>query len=290
VTGASGWIGKETSELLLRTLGGEFRNRVTLVTSDGRDVFLQSGAVSTISWNSFVACGKFDLILHFAFLNQDKIGTVGKNKFLEINRQITADVLHVSSRNPANDILCASSGAAISYSSNVNSDAPYEVYAGIKNEMESLFKRSGVFENLILMRIWSISGIYMDLDAPYALASFVSQGLRAETIEVKGPVDSLRTFINAQEMIWVYIMSLGWIDYQVLDSGGFTINMFDLAALVSTSLGGGKVISKLGPSSALANYTPDASVFNALAKEFSLELSGVSDQVTLISKFHSKSL
>ena len=152
---------------------------------------------------------------------------VGHSRFLEINRQITSDVLNVASRNPSGDLLCASSGAASIYPSNLNSNVPYEIYAGIKTEMESRFMTSGTFRNLILMRIWSVSGIYADLGAPYALSSFISQGLRGDSIQVTGPVDSERTYVNAQEMIWVYIMSLGNIDSNVLDSGGFTIGMFE---------------------------------------------------------------
>jgi hypothetical protein len=130
----------------------------------------------------------------------------------------------------------------------------------------------------------------MSLDAPYALSSFISQGLRGDTIRVTGHADSKRTYINAQEMLWVYIMSLGQIDVQVLDSGGFTINMLELANLVSTLMGNKKVLSIPDTSSVLTIYSPDVSAFNALASELSLELSNVSKQVALVTKFHTNFL
>ena len=290
ITGASGWIGKETSDLLYRTLGTEFNKRVTLVTSKGTEIILQSGTFPSVSWDEFIQTGDFDLILHFAFLNQDKVKVVGVSTFIEINRKITSDILKVSSRNLSGGMLAASSGAAKSYKSDLQSSSPYEVYAAIKNEMENRLISDGSFSHLGLMRIWSISGIYADLDAPYALSSFLSQGLRGNTIQVTGVLDALRTYVNAQEMIWVYIMSLGNVDYSVFDSGGFTIGLLDLANLVSSSLGNKSVLSKPGEPSALVNYTPDVSRFNSLANDFSLELSGLRQQVDLVVKFHANVL
>ena len=290
ITGASGWIGKEASDLLYRTLGAEFQNRVTLVTSKGGDIVLQSGAFPTISWDKFVETGDYDLILHFAFLNQDKVKKFGVSTFIEINRKITSDVLQVSSRNLSGGMLAASSGAAKSYKSDLRSNSPYEVYAGIKTEMETRLISNGGFSHLGLMRIWNISGIYANLDAPYALSSFLSQGLGGDTIHVTGALDALRTYVNAQEMIWVYIMSLGNLDYCVFDSGGFTIGLLDLANLVSSSLGNKSVLSKPGTTSALVNYTPDVSKFNSLANDLSLELSSLQQQVGLLVQFHTNAL
>ncbi len=286
ITGASGWIGKETTDLLFKTLGSDFKNRVTLVTSKGTDVLFPFGTFATISWDRFVKEGDFDLIIHFAFLNQDKVKVFGVSKFIEINRKLTSDVLKVASRNLSGNILAASSGAAKSYKSDLKSNSPYEVYAGIKTEMESQFISSGNFSHLGLMRIWNISGIYLNLDSPYALSSFISQGMCGDIIQVNGASDTLRTYVNAQEMIWVYLKSLGGLDYFVLDSGGFTISLLDLARLVSTSMGKKRVVCKPSISSSQVKYTPDVSGFNALASDFSLELSNLQQQVDLLIKFH----
>lgn len=286
ITGASGWIGKETSELLFTTLGSDFQNRVTLVTSKGDDISLRSGSFGSISWDNFVQNGDFDLILHFAFLNQDRVKELGAELFVEINRKITSGVLHVASRNLSGDILAASSGAASSYKSDLKSSSSYEVYSGIKNEMESRFLLSGNFRHLGLMRIWNISGIYAKLEAPYALSSFITQAMRSDTIRVNVAPETLRTYVNAQEMIWVYLMSLGTLDYVVLDSGGFTISLMDLANLVSSSMGNKRVVSNPVAPSSLINYTPDVSKFNSLASGFSLELSSMQEQIDLVIQFH----
>ncbi len=290
ITGASGWIGKEASDLLLRTLGSDFQNRVTLVTSKGQNIFLRSGSFATSSWNNFIQKGDFDLIIHFAFLNQERVNELGVDLFIEMNRKITSDVLSVASRNLSGDILAASSGAAKSYKSDLKSKSSYEVYAGIKNEMESRFISSSNFRHLGLMRIWNISGIYAKLEAPYALSSFISQALRGDTIQLNGAPDALRTYVNAQEMIWVYLMSLGTLDYFALDSGGFTIKLIDLARLVSSAMGNKQVVSKPVTPSSLVNYTPDVSKFNSLASDFSFALSNMQEQVDILAEFHGGAL
>jgi len=288
ITGASGWIGKETIDLLFRSLGSEFQNRVTLVSSDGKTLVLHSEQFKTVSWDNFIQSGNYDLLIHLAFLNQDKLEDLGTSLFQQINRKLTSDILAVAARNPSGSILAASSGAARGYVGNLNSKNPYEVYSGIKNEMESNILNSCSFVHIGLMRIWNISGVHANIQAPYALSSYISQALCGDTIEVRGAEGMLRTYVNAQEMIWVYLMALGNFDKLPLDSGGFETTLLALAELVASKMGGKRIITvETTQPSALARYIPESTVFNSLAKDLSLELSTLEQQVDMMVRFHS---
>lgn len=283
MTGASGWLGKETADLLSRALGTDFESRVTLVSTDGRQIRLLSGEFKTISWQDFLHGPAYDLIIHFAFLSPEFILKLGADAYLKVNREIISDLLSVASKNPLGSILSASSGAASSYRSDLGSNVPYEVYSGIKNEMENVISQSGVFKYVGIMRIWNISGIYMELNSPYALSSFIKQGICGDVIEVRGAPESLRTYVNAQEMMWVYLMTLGTLDRETLDSGGFSTSLIQLARLVADSMQDRRVsISKASEIVAASIYSPDPVKFNSLATLHSFKLSDLQEQVELV--------
>jgi nucleoside-diphosphate-sugar epimerase len=290
ITGASGWIGKEAVELISGCLGSQFQDRVTLVSSNGRSVSLDTAQFKTITWESFLEFGKFDLILHLAFLNQDKLADLGSALYLQINRKLTSDVLTVASRNSSGSILAASSGAAKCYRSDVNSGLSYEVYSGVKNEMEEAFFKCKLFKHIGLMRIWNISGVHASIQAPYALSSFISQGLTGDVIHVRGNPASTRAYVNAQEMLWVYLMALGNYDKSPLDSGGHITSLLNLAKVVASAIGGKKIsFGESGEQAALTSYVPTTSKFDAFASEFSFKLSSLEEQVKLMVDFQLKS-
>jgi nucleoside-diphosphate-sugar epimerase len=283
ITGASGWLGKETADLLSRALGDDFERRVTLVSSNGRQIELLSGEHNTISWRDFVYGSGYDLIIHFAFLSPENIVRLGVDAYIEVNREIISDLLIVASKNPSGSILTASSGATSCYRSDLKSKVPYEIYSGIKNEMENVITQSELFKYVGIMRIWNISGVYLDVDSAYALSSFIRQGLNGDVIEIRGAPESLRTYVNAQEMMWVYLMSLGMVNRIPLNSGGFSTTLLQLAGFVSNYMRNKEVLVSGAPEVKTASiYSPDPEKFNSLASLYLMKLSDVEEQVNLV--------
>ena len=210
----------------------------------------------------------------------------GRAAYVDANRNLTSDLLKVASRNISGSVLAASSGAVSSYQSNIDSQFSYEIYSGVKQEMEDQILESGLFKNIGLMRIWNLSGIYANLDSPYALSSFIKQALAGNIINVTGSKGTQRTYVNAQEMMWVYLMELGNYNHAPLDSGGFNTNLLDLAKLVADTVGDVRVVSaETTSSSPLALYLPNAREFNQMADTYSLTLSNIQQQVEMVVEY-----
>ena len=69
ITGASGWLGRETIELLAELLGNQFSNKVILAGSKSRLIKVNKNDYSVIDFNSISQDNpKLGIILHLAFL------------------------------------------------------------------------------------------------------------------------------------------------------------------------------------------------------------------------------
>jgi len=237
-----------------------------------------------ISWAEFVDGSDFDLIVHLAYLNQDKCASLGVKKFVETNRLITEDALRVAARS-SSSVLLASSGAIKHYSPLVSSLNPYDVYAGLKLETENMFASDKRIENLTIMRIWNVSGKHILGRNSYALSSFIQQAKNYGRIEINGNSRSTRTYINASEMFQVYLNVGRKFNRIPIDSGGFEISLYDLATCVA-KLEGLKKTSVIEAGNELhpTHYNPDIKFFEEIRLESKIELSDIEKQLELIMK------
>ena len=282
VTGATGWLGRELVELVSQVLGDDFNRRVTLVGSNRSILQINEMVYPVISWGEFVDHSDFDLIIHLAYLNQDKCASLGVSKFIETNRLLTEDTLRVAARS-SSSVLLASSGAVKHYSPLISSLNPYEIYAGLKLETENMFAFESRIENLLIMRIWNVSGKHMLGSNSYALSSFIQQARSRGRIEIRGNSHSTRTYINASEMFQVYLSVGRSFNRSPVDSGGFEISLRDLAICVA-KLEGLNMSSVIETGNDLlpSHYNPDRKFFDEIRLKSKIELSDIEMQVKFI--------
>ena len=260
ITGATGWLGQETAHLLKKELGGDFGRKVTLVGRKSSSLMVDGTLHPVSSWSEFRSMSGFNLIFHFAALNQDKMQLMGRETFVGQSRNITSDFVKVLENSPNCSVLYSSSGAAQFYEAKLSSDNPYEVYAGLKLENEDILRQIPQIETLTIMRIWNISGKFMPNSSNYALSSFINQALVNSRINILGNSSSLRTYCEAQEMIAGYISIAKLFDRLPIDSGGVVCSMADLAKQVLNyfQLDNDR-LSLLGESKSRTNYIPGSS-------------------------------
>jgi nucleoside-diphosphate-sugar epimerase len=290
VTGASGWLGGETIELFFDLFKDEFEERVIIVSSIPKDLRMQNKVFKSIGWDEFKSLRSIDLLIHFAYLNQDKAKVLGLSEFIDSNRTITSDVSTFLSCNPGCDLLFASSGAVKFYPANIDSNNPMEVYAGLKTESEHIYLQNKDLASVLNMRIWNVSGSRLKIDSPYALSNFFKQALETGKIELVGNGQSSRTYVDVKEMMLVFLLSLEKGKRITLDSGGYKVTFFDLATKILKELGlhqtslilSGEYLTKF-------HYNPDTTIFNNKACEFELELSDISSQLNHLAKVFSTS-
>lgn len=280
LTGATGWIGKETLNLLVRTLGKDFENRVVLFASEKKFCSIGSNTFEVFPLRDIEKHGQADLIIHLAYLKRELSIKHGLSKFIIINREITQTLVDYLMKYPGAVVLLGSSGAVANYMRDVTSENSMEVYSGLKFETENLFQSLDTISALVVMRIWSVTGFDPPRDIVYVIQDFIHQAQTTGYVRVLGNPHSTRAFIDIQEMMFLYIMEIELKQFKVLDSGGFTSTLKQLAELVLQELD--KPVTNLvleAKESEPSIYVPETFPLNNRATQLGLKMSILSEQI-----------
>ncbi len=279
VTGSTGWLGKETIWLLQRCFGTEFDERVVCVAGRNKSSTTNLN-IPTISWNEFTNLKSADLLIHFAFLNREKSFDVGPQNYITLNEKITSDVSSFLVNNPGCYVLNASSGAADFYTPNIESEDPMYVYSALKERAEKQFLSIPQIGALINMRIWNITGEHISLSSPFLIVDLIQQVKSHGEIHIRGNSQSKRTYVDAQEMLLVYMLALKEGSRLNLDSGGALTTYENLATeiLIRAGVSSDKIYLH-GESLPMSNYVPQSKLFAQIATEFGIHLSSLPQQI-----------
>lgn len=279
VTGSTGWLGKEAISLLKHSLGAKFAQRVTCV-SGSKGTSRNSLKDSTITWHEFTQLTSVDLLIHLAFLNQEKSLEIGLAKYIETNQKITNDVSLFLAKNPGCYVLNASSGAAEFYSPNLESLNPMSVYSALKLQAEEQYLENPHLASLINMRIWNITGENISPNSPFLIVDLIRQVKETGKIHIFGNSQSTRMFVDAQEMLLLFLYSLERDRRITIDSGGVLTTFENLAKEIL--LCGGISTNQLfldGEDAPLSSYVPQSNAFKELANNHGVSISTLSQQV-----------
>ena len=229
ITGASGWLGRETIELLAELLGNQFSNKVILAGSKSRLIKVNKNDYSVIDFNSISQDNpKLGIILHLAFLSQDKVEHFGAKKFTDVNQEITNSVLEMTLTSGARYVFVASSGAAAAHILENQKHAGKKLYGELKLNAENRFL-AFTSAQVLIGRIWSISGKQIQEPWKYAIGNFIHQAVNTGSITLLGSPHSTRTYIDAKQMMAGYIFQLLTSRDFLLNSGGASTDILSLA-------------------------------------------------------------
>jgi nucleoside-diphosphate-sugar epimerase len=227
VTGASGWLGTVASDAL-RTAGvttQEYARRA-------RGRFLALDEIGAAPEGD----GPL-LLLHFAFLTQDKLATLGHDEYVAANAEITRRMLDWIEREKPDAIFVASSGAAAR-------DKPIEQdpYGAMKRLDEAAFAQAAesIDARLRIARVYNVAGRHITTPELYALGDLVGSTLRGEPLRIKAGGDVVRSYIAADDLIAVVLADLlapGRPQKLTFDTAGETVEISELADAVRSALG-----------------------------------------------------
>lgn len=283
ITGATGWVGRETISLLQGVFGKEFEHRVTLAGSRDSTIVLNGQTHHVRKLFDINQDEHFDTVIHLAFLTQEKANILGTEDFARLNREISDFVYTLSYRSHVGQVLVASSGAADPTVLSAFKDPAKRIYGELKRESEELFAelRNHRHTKVEICRIWSISGSHFLTPTKYALGNFIEQAKATGNIHLANSAAVRRAYIDAGEMVGVLLLDLFKGPGQLVSSGGFETTLKDLAQLVLDEINpSGKVfLPKQTHGHEEDIYTPDVKPFNAMALEFGVALSDLSEQI-----------
>ena len=229
ITGASGWLGRETIILLAELLGNQFLNKVILAGSTNKSIKVNKTDYSVIAIDSDnLKSHNFGIILHLAFLSQDKVEQLGAKKYSEVNEALTNSILQLTLMSGAKHVFVASSGAAAAHILENQKQVGKKLYGELKLKAENRFLALSSAQVLI-GRIWSISGNQIQEPLKYAIGNFIYQAVNTGTITLAGSARSTRTYIDAKQMMTGYILQLLTSNDFLLNSGGEKTDLHGLA-------------------------------------------------------------
>jgi UDP-glucuronate decarboxylase len=238
VVGGSGWLGMAALEMLHGLFGADFSSRVVCFGSAERELVLRGGVRVPQAPLSALARlpRKPSVVLHLAFLTQDKISQMPLVQYLEINRSISSQVLAVLESIGARAVFLPSSGA-VYRTLGGQSDA----YGALKLEDEAHFGRWAecTGSTAVIARVFNLSGPYINKQSTYALASFILNALRGEPTMVKATQPVFRSYVAIEELMSVaaFLFAEGPRGVSRFDTAGEeVIEVGELAARVGKTL------------------------------------------------------
>jgi nucleoside-diphosphate-sugar epimerase len=235
ITGATGWLGRETICLLQ-----EFSGSLTLAASGHNNFSIHGREFQTIPLSKVEGNSCYDYIFHYSFLTQDKFNLLGSKRYIDANRQITNKIYEIARANPSAKTLVLSSGAVAAYQTNtIDTEAKIE-YAKLKLELESMFEN----QQSLVLRLWSTTGHHLGFNPNYAISEFVNCALKNEEIVIRNNVS--RSYVASQEIISSAInyMQSGYSG--IINSGGDKISLLELAEEIKLFLNSTSSIINLG--------------------------------------------
>lgn len=284
VTGASGWLGLATLDLLQRALGDAFQTRVRCFGSSTRTLDLGGGRLVEQQALGELASleGRGAHVLHFAFQTKDRAETMAEDAYRAANRAIGDTVLEALGRIDPQAVFVASSGAAAKADDPAASPA-MRLYGALKREDEERFADWAQTRGrrAVIGRIFNVTGPYINKHGAYAIASFILDALGRRPIAVHAPREVIRGYVAIRELMSLVIalLSDGEDGVTRFDSGGEALELGAVARIVADTLGGGVVQRAAIVDPAADRYTGNERAYALLLARYGIERVALDRQV-----------
>lgn len=286
ISGASGWLGKETISLISQgRIPGYSTEDLLLFSSNGRTIELMENmkfASSNFLSDQVVAERiKLDGFIHLAFLTRDKLKVMSESEYVRVNLSLISRACVLIENCRPRWIVLVSSGAVFDQQSGqIETDIHRNPYGFCKRVEELLLadvaKKVGA--NIVTGRLWGATGAQMPPSKDYAISDFIESARLKGRIHINSGGDVFRRYVDAAEFMEVLLKMAISGDSRVLDSGGELLEIAELGELVAsyfprTTLSRS---TDIGPTD---DYYPKGDDFNEIARNLGIMLSTIKEQV-----------
>lgn len=285
VTGAGGWLGLATLDLLQNALGTTFESRVLCFGSRQRVLSLGNGTMIEQRPLADIArlASAPTLVLHLAFLTKDRAETMDEEAYKSANRLLSAMVLEALDPIGAEAVFVASSGAA-RFADDPSRSAAMRLYGALKRDDEEAFAAWAERQDkrAVIARIFNISGPHINKHGSYALACFILDALAGRPICVRAPHRVVRGYVAIRELMSLVFALLlnGSKEVTRFASGGEPMEMQAIAETVAELLGP-VAVDRPSPSNGRADdYSGDDAAYRRLLAEHGIDPVSFVQQVT----------
>jgi nucleoside-diphosphate-sugar epimerase len=220
--------------------------------------------------SDLVASAPISAIFHTAFLTRERLASMGVERYVAVNRGITAQVCQALELAPAARIVVISSGAATVHESDPDPSGRLfeDPYGVLKLEEERIMAKNS---HALVLRIYALSGRFIRDPAGFALGDFLLKAQQGLPIRIASPVPVLRSYGHAGDiaaLAWAWLLSQDPPALSQLDAVTHQTSLESLAELVSTIYNLPPVVSQIDraatPQSYVAISTPFLAALEAL--------------------------
>jgi nucleoside-diphosphate-sugar epimerase len=285
IFGAKGWIGRSAIDVIFKEYLYQDPRRIVFIgskTEFAREANLPLNIYSSNDARKII--GNEILFLNSAYLRREKLSEMDLEEYEKRNFEIVSFGLELIKAGKVKTFINFSSGI-VSQITNKDYQIIEDPYARSKLRDEVLFTKACQLmqTQMVNCRIYNISGKYVNEFANLALTSFIAQAKGAlRAIKVQSPT-TLRTYVDAIDLIKV-ILELSLMENNFdLDSGGELISLGNLAKAISCIESGSTVSIPISFKKS-PDYFGDYLKFNELAKKSGIRLKNIKEQIVETSK------
>jgi nucleoside-diphosphate-sugar epimerase len=246
ITGASGWLGRATIATLLES--GVNPIDIRCFSSKRKKFSVKNIEFQSHPLFELQECEDIEILVHLAFLTRDKVNTLNLSDYLSINREITRIACDFINTKKPGSVITISSGAVYDAPDYTTLAYSFEVnpYGYLKIEEEKRLGEACIdsSSNLIINRLWGLSGQDIQNTKPYALADFINKAKMDGTIDIKSCNKVWRRYVDARELMKLCLELATRGDSAVFNSGGPLVEIGELAQLVVQTLGSNSKITR----------------------------------------------
>jgi nucleoside-diphosphate-sugar epimerase len=208
ITGPTGWIGRAALYHLVDTLGPEWARRVQAFGSQARTLELPGAGALEVRALSDLSAKDVDgaIVLHLAYLTQEKAGPLGASAFFSTNLAIDDAVASACREGRAKGVFVASSGAAGA----AGDPSGRTLYGVTKLLQEDRFLKLGreTGTPTLVGRIYNISGPHINKIDSYALSSMIGMALRGEDLVINAGIPVYRSYLHVEDLVRLVLAQL----------------------------------------------------------------------------------
>ncbi len=207
VTGATGWLGRATLDVLQSQLGAETDSRLMAISRSETAIALTGGrAIRGRSWewlDRWTPGGPL-VVFHHAFVGKGQASQWPLAVYRQANQNIRQRLERFLHRHQIAGLFVPSSGAAYAYLKPTASPRdPLVIYGQCKYEDEQTFSELAARNGwaLVMPRVFNLSGPYINNLRQYALACIILHCLRREDVVLTADHPVWRSYYPAANLI-----------------------------------------------------------------------------------------
>jgi nucleoside-diphosphate-sugar epimerase len=292
VAGAGGWLGLATLEMLHGLFGADFARRVVCFGSNARTLALRGGLAAQQRPLGEIAdlAAAPSLVLHLAYLTQEKAKGMTPEAYAGANRAISRQVLDGLEPIGAQGVFLASSGAAY-LADDPAAAASLRLYGALKAEDEAAFAgwadRAG--RRAVIGRVFNLAGPYVNKQSSYVLACLIADALAGRPFEIRAARPVWRSYVAISELMSVVFGALtesagGVIRFDTAGEAVYEVG--EIADAVADALSAPRVAHRPPPSGEIEDrYVGDGKVYGSLRHRYAVEPVAFSEQIGQTARF-----